>query len=120
MEEGFLLLSPSFRSLYLSSSLCSLSAVRVLHGHRGEKGEVAEREKMFKCRWQPLVAAGTGVSALILPQHGADRQMIEKEPGRRRNEKRRWGESVSRVCDGVRFLRHDKRSGKEKGGLCEE
>lgn len=37
----------SFLSLYLSSSLCSLSAVRVLHGRRGERGGgAAERENV--------------------------------------------------------------------------
>ncbi|KAF3854694.1 hypothetical protein F7725_022749 [Dissostichus mawsoni] len=55
---------------------------RVLHGRRGEKGEGAEREN-------PLVAAGTGVSAFSLPQHASDRQMIEKERGRRRGEEMR-------------------------------
>lgn len=49
---------------------------------------------MFKCWWQPLVAAGTRVSALILPQHASDRQMIEKEPERRR----RGAGAASGVC----------------------
>ncbi len=31
------------------------------------------------------------MSALILPQHASDRQMIEKEPRRRGDERRRWG-----------------------------
>lgn len=35
------------------------------------------------------MAAGAGVSALILHQYVSDRQMIEKEPGRRGDEKRR-------------------------------
>lgn len=38
--------SPSSLSLYLSSSVCFLSAVRVLHRHRGEKGEVAMGENV--------------------------------------------------------------------------
>lgn len=42
------------------------------------------------------------MSALILPQHGADRKMIKKECG---------GGHASHVCDGVHFLRQGGKRG---------
>lgn len=47
------------------------------------------KNKCLSADGSPLVAAGAGVSALIQHQYVSDRQMIEKEPGRRGDEKRR-------------------------------
>lgn len=100
-EDGFL----SFfhhSSLFICHLLCAPCQQLKCCMDTGESGGKEQREKMFKCWWQPLVAAGTEVSALILPQHASDRQMIEKEPGRRREEKRPGGAAFC-ACDVVCF-----------------
>lgn len=82
----------------------------------GESRGKEQRQKMFKCWWQPLVAAGTGVSALILPQDASDRQMIEKELGRRREEKRQGGVGCFLCLWCCLFWRQNISFNKEKGG----
>lgn len=112
-ERGFSGFFSSFLA-FICHLLCAPCQRLVCCMDTGENRGREQREKMFKYWWQPLVAAGTEVSAPILLQPASDRQMIEKKTkmggvasslsvcvwreNKSPNEKDWWGYSTSLSC----------------------